>query len=79
MNIRVLFFAQAREIAGQAEVSLDIPEGATVSSLARLLKEEYPGLANIQMAFAVNHDYVDDARELRGGDEVAIIPPVSGG
>jgi molybdopterin synthase catalytic subunit len=76
MEVRVRVFAGLRERAGADELELDLPDGATVGdALARL--HDVTGGAPVVMA--VNRTYADSADVLRPGDEVALIPPVSGG
>lgn len=76
MQIRVRLFAALRERAGAAEVELELPEGALVrDALAR-----FGSLADgLPLVMAVNREYVDPEAELLPGDELALIPPVSGG
>ena len=76
MRISVRLFAGLRELAGVRERSLELPDGATVADIWALLGlgEEPTGLL-----YAVNRGYADRAAELSDGDEVALIPPVSGG
>ena len=81
MKIKVLFFANCSEIAGCKETEIRVVEGATVGDLKYGLLDQYPDLANLQnvLSVAVNADYADDWTVLHDGDEVALIPPVSGG
>ncbi len=79
MTITVRFFASVREVVGAREVSAEFPPGTTVGDVWRSYVARYPRLAKLRMAFAVNHEYAGEDRVLSGGDEVAIIPPVSGG
>jgi molybdopterin synthase catalytic subunit/molybdopterin converting factor small subunit len=76
MRIRVRLFAGLRERAGTGWRELDVPETARARDVwpALELGEEPPGLA-----YAVNRAYADRDRPLEDGDEVALIPPVSGG
>jgi len=76
VNVRVRLFAALRERVGEGSLDLDLPEGATVGDVwPRLeLGEEPPGLL-----YARNRAYVERTEALRAGDEVAVIPPVSGG
>ena len=76
MEISVRVFAGLRERAGWSQRMVDLAEPATVADVwpALGLGDEPPG-----MAYAVNRDYADRARVLAAGDEVAVIPPVSGG
>lgn len=58
---------------------VEVPDGTTVVGLRELLAADAPDLAGLPLAFAVNQDYADGERELSEGDEVAFIPPISGG
>ncbi len=81
MHIRLRFFASLRERLGRSEDSCDVPEGATVSTVWEILKQEHPALAEVErsLAFAVAQEYVDGDYPLQDNDELAFIPPVSGG
>lgn len=81
MKARVRLFAALREAVGAREVTLDLREGASVRQAFEQLCSAYPALARYggQVAFAVNAAYVPPEHPLRGGDELAVIPPVSGG
>ncbi len=80
-SVRVRYFARARDIVGADEVIEEVPYEPTVGQLRQTLKHTYPALAGLleRSAIAVNHDFAEDARRLAPGDEVAVIPPVSGG
>lgn len=81
MKVRVKFFASFREIARERERLADVPEGSTPASLLAQLAQELPALEGLRSStvYAVNGDYVAGDCPLREGDEVAFIPPVSGG
>ena len=81
MRVRVRLFAIQRELAGTREVGLDLPDQATVADAWAALVERYPALApgRDYVRFARNGQYAEAAMTLRDGDEVAMIPPVSGG
>ena len=81
MNIKVLFFGQLRELVGASEESVELPAGASVGDLISHYQERVPRLGEFRpsLAVAVNQEYADAAAALRAGDEVAFIPPVSGG
>lgn len=81
MKVRVKLFAMLRERAGAGDVVHEIPDGCTVSELWRCLQSEYPGLSGVdlKLLYAVNSEYVERGHRLGEGDEVAFIPPVSGG
>ncbi len=76
MEVTVRLFAMLRERAGAPELTLDLPEGARVSDAL----DSLAGLAEgIPLVMAVNREYADAGRVLDPGDELALIPPVSGG
>ena len=79
MQIQVLLFGITRDIVDQNELTLDLENGTTTEELKRLLHQKYPELANFQYAIAVNEAYVNEKLELQARDQVALIPPVSGG
>lgn len=81
MRIRVRLFAIQRELAGTREVPLDLADGATVADAWDMLASAYPALApgRPSVRFARNGAYADETTALADGDEVAMIPPVSGG
>ncbi len=76
MQVRVRLFAGLRERAGADEVELDLPEGALVrDALARVRALT----AEVPVVMAVNREYAGEDQTLSAGDEIALIPPVSGG
>ena len=81
MHIKLRFFASLRERLGRSEDSREVPEGATVRTVWEALKREHPALVEVErsLAFAVAQEYVDGDHPLRDNDELALIPPVSGG
>ncbi len=81
MRLRLKLFASLRERARFGELARDFPEGISVGEIWRELCAEFPSLqeAKNSVSCAVNYEYVDFAFKPRDGDEVAFIPPVSGG
>jgi molybdopterin converting factor subunit 1 len=81
IRIRVRLFAIQRELAGMREVRLELPDGVTVEDAWAAVVDRYPVLApgRPSVRFARNGDYADPSTPLADGDEVAFIPPVSGG
>src|SRR3989454_5398236 len=81
MQVTVRLFATYREVAGSKELKVQLAAGATVRSLLDAIYETHPRLKGYEesMILAVNHEFVDAASTLREGDEVALMPPVSGG
>lgn len=78
MKVKLRLFAYLRETLGLEE-EIDIREGEKVSDLWNRFKHKIPGNKNFRVLLAVNGEYVEEDRELKEGDEVAFIPPVSGG
>ncbi len=80
MKVTILAFGIVREITGSPTIAIELPDGATVAVLAERLKQQYPGLIRLRsFAITVNGAYAAQASIIDPGDEVAIIPPVSGG
>jgi molybdopterin converting factor subunit 1 len=81
MKVTVRLFAGAREIARQSEIVLELAPGADVAELRTALAASAPQLAPLaqRSMIAVNSEYARDASLVSEGDEVALIPPVSGG
>lgn len=81
MTVRLRFFAALRERVGASEGELALDSGATVDQAWAALSQRHPQIAPMgpSVAFAVNREYVDRAHALQDGDELALIPPVSGG
>ena len=81
MTLTVKLFAAARELAGADALAVELPAGSTVADLRRTLADRIPALGGLLgvSAVAVNHDFAEDTRVVVPADEIAIIPPVSGG
>lgn len=81
IQVHIRFFAGHRDIVGQSEMTLTLEPGTTVGMLWERLSSEYPRLRGYtgRLLYAVNQQFSDLATELHDGDEVAYIPPVSGG
>ena len=79
--VRVRLFARQRELAGLREVQVDLPDGATIDDAWLAVAGRYPAIASGRpwLRFARNGEYADPAAVLANGDELACIPPVSGG
>lgn len=79
MNVRIKAFGIARDIVGGKEIVFPL-HGKTVGDLRKNLSAQFPPLDKLNSLFiAVNHEYAADAAPLSETDEVALIPPVSGG
>jgi molybdopterin synthase sulfur carrier subunit len=88
MKVTVRYFARYRSLVGKGEEELEVPDGITVGELIEILKERHPVLKNEVFAedddladvnVSRNGRYVRFDEVLRGGDVVALFPPVSGG
>jgi len=81
MRVKVLFFAVCREISGMRDTEVEVPEGATVADLLVSIGSEHPRLGEMAriLMVSVNQEYAGQDTPLAEGDEVALIPPVSGG
>lgn len=79
-NIKVKAFGITRDIVGQREMELEMSGENTVSALRKLLNEKYPKMNGLKsLLIAVNNEYAEDNTPLKSDDEIALIPPVSGG
>ena len=81
MRIRLKLFATFREIVGEKDMAKDVDVGSTVKDVVGELLLEHPKLEPFKdsMIFSVNKEYADPSKELRDGDEIGILPPVTGG
>jgi len=81
MRIRVLFFARLKDLSGTSSLDLEVPEGATVGEVWRCLQALTPSLGAFPRPplAARNLEYAGVDTPLSGDDEVAFLPPVSGG
>jgi molybdopterin converting factor subunit 1 len=81
MQVTVRFFARLRELAGAGELRREVPQGATVATLWEALAAEFPAMRPHagSVSAAVNEEFARRTTTLSDGDEVAFLPPVSGG
>lgn len=92
VQVEVLFFAKARELAEASSIRLALPEHLTGSQCRRALEEAFPALRALRGGYvlALNEEYVEAAEHgkeedqqqklrLKEADEIAVIPPISGG
>jgi molybdopterin converting factor subunit 1 len=81
MFVTVRVFARLRDLTGQSELSRELPDGATARSAWESLVQDFPALADYgrTVSCAINEDYARMTDALKDGDEVAFLPPVSGG
>jgi len=81
VRVTVKLFARLRDLVGAAELTRDVAPGATVGALWHQLAAEFPSIGSYERSIstAVNADYARRDQVLADGDEVAFLPPVSGG
>ncbi len=80
IDINILLFGITKELAGQQKLQMQLPEATNVADFKKLLNKEYPKLIELDsLAIAVNSEYASDDIVLQANDEIALIPPVSGG
>jgi len=79
MNVRVISFGILKDWLGAAEAMVELPEGATVAELLARLSERRPSAFLRGIAVSVNAEYASQDHILSEGDEVGLLPPVSGG
>jgi molybdopterin converting factor subunit 1 len=81
MQTRVLFFGKLKELAGGAEQSIEISSGATIADLFERFANQAPELASFRSSVVAsrNQEFAPWTTVLQPGDEIAFLPPVSGG
>src|SRR6266567_4656451 len=81
MHIKVLFFGQLRDVCGRSEDQLDLPAGSRASRVFEHYAESFPKLREMarSIVLARNHEFTNPGVELAENDEIALLPPVSGG
>jgi molybdopterin converting factor subunit 1 len=81
MRVKIRLFARLRDLAGAAELERDVPAGATIGDVWRALADEFPALHAYEatVSSARNDDYARRTTPVAEGDEIAFLPPVSGG
>jgi molybdopterin converting factor subunit 1 len=81
MRVTIKLFARLREIAGRDTLEHDVPGSSSVADVWQSLVRQWPDMAAFDrtVSGAVNAEYARMTREVRDGDEVAFLPPVSGG
>lgn len=79
-QIKVVAFGIARDIIGGRDTDLQIPENCTAAQAMVQLKDKFPDFEQLaSLNLAINEEYVNDDYQINKGDELVLIPPVSGG
>ena len=80
-DVKVLLFGAAADRAGARQVEVPVNDETTLGELWTILVDQYPGLVPMRdtLAFAINGEYARIEDAVSAGDEVAVLPPVSGG
>ena len=80
MHLKILYFASARDIVGKRRELLSVDDARTVGELVERLQDIHPGLRGLKSTrYAVNLEIVDGGAVLHEGDEVGVLPAVTGG
>jgi molybdopterin converting factor subunit 1 len=81
MRVKTLFFGLAQDLTGIAQEEAELPEGESLGSLWQRYQDRFPRLSRVadSLLIAVNQSVAERSRVLHDGDEVAFLPPVSGG
>ena len=81
MQVRILFFGMLKDLVGRNREEIELPEGSSVAEVLAHYESQVPDLKKwfSSVALAVNQQYVGPNTKLRAGDEIALMPPVSGG
>jgi molybdopterin converting factor subunit 1 len=81
VHVTVRLFARLRELAGASELRREVPDGSTALDVWNALAAEFPPMADYSKAIsvAVNEEYARLTASVRDGDDIAFLPPVSGG
>lgn len=80
MNVNILLFGITKDMVGKQKLKMKLPRDTTLADFKKILSEKYPELIELNsIAIAVNSEYATDEIVLQSNDEIALIPPVSGG
>lgn len=81
--VKIRFFAMLKNKVGQEEVKLDVPENISLETFKQILKKEFPAITEFldkkSIMISVNQEFATNNTMIKDGDEVALLPPFSGG
>lgn len=80
MLVNILLFGITKDLVGKQRLQMQLPDSTTIADFKKFLHDAYPELIELNsIAIAVNSEYATDEIILHSNDEIALIPPVSGG
>ena len=81
MRVKVLFFGQLKDITGRSEESAEVPAGASLETIFDYYAKQHPRMRDLRPSIVIarNHQFADASTPVSDGDEIAFLPPVSGG
>ena len=81
MKVKLLLFASLKDIAGRRDLEMELDDGSTLQEVTEKLASLYPEIGRMQnsVRIAINQEFADENISLNNGDEIAFLPPMSGG
>ncbi len=81
MKVKLLLFASLKDIAGRRDLEMELDDGSTLQQVTEKLASLYPEIGRMQnsVRIAINQEFADENIALNNGDEIAFLPPMSGG
>ena len=81
MKVKLLLFAALKDIAGRRDLEMELDDGSTLQQVTEKLASLYPEIGRMQnsVRIAINQEFADENSSLNNGDEIAFLPPMSGG
>jgi len=79
ITVKIKCFSLVKEATGQSEITMALSQNLSTDAFFDLFLQQYPGLQGLPMRLAINREYSIAGAILKDGDEIALIPPVSGG
>ena len=77
--LRIKLFAGIKQKIGKDEIIINADREIKVRELISIIKEQYPEIKELNFFVSVNHEFADEEKVIKEGDEIALLPPVSGG